>query len=198
MWWLGLVTIVVTGVGSIAALGSWLGVGSGVSKESGATPGVTSPGAQPTAGGGQANNTVALTDLPIQAGASNLTQLPKALRDSPAYAGSLAISCPTNQSTDKHREVTYLLRGRYSDFTVQIQSSFPNNPALRASLTALGGFKESDGTITRRELGTGLATAGQWSTLSADVERAEELTLRARCDEPGGVVIISAAAAFAQ
>ncbi|HEX6682444.1 MAG TPA: hypothetical protein VF062_06590 [Candidatus Limnocylindrales bacterium] len=43
----------------------------------------------------------------------------------------------------------------------------------------------------RRELDAALATADQWVEFSADVERVEELTLRVRCDEPGGVVIVS-------
>ncbi|HZM83611.1 MAG TPA: hypothetical protein VFC19_48460 [Candidatus Limnocylindrales bacterium] len=187
---LGVLGIVVTVVGVVADVGSWLGWNPSVGPGEGAT-GQATPTARTPHGPGAAANLMALADLPVQAGAANLTELPKALRENRAYAGSLVIACPTNQSSDKQRDVTYLLRGRHSGFAAQVQSSFPGGPTLRATLTLIGGFKERDGTITRRELGSALATAGQWSPISADVELAEELTLQARCDEPGGVLIIS-------
>jgi hypothetical protein len=198
MWRLNFVILVVTAIGVLVAAATWLGLGLpgiGTGTDKGMTTPESTGAGLPRASTGTpavpAGNAVALSDLPPQAGAANLVALPKALREDPAFAGSLAISCPTNQTNDRHREVTYLLRGQHSDFTARIQSSFPDNPTLRATLTVIGGYKERDGTITRREISTGLATAGQWATLSADVERAEEMTLRVRCDEPAGVVILS-------
>lgn len=194
MWRLNVVVLLVTIVGVTVAVLTYLGLRPSDAQKGGAAPGSTVSGTARTSTGPAvvpAGNAVALSDLPLQAGAANLVALPKALRDDAAFAGSLAINCPTNQSNDKSREVTYLLRRQHSEFTARIQSNFPSDPTLRATLTAIGGFKERDGTVTRRELAGALAPGGQWATFSADVERVEELTLRAQCDEPGGVVIVN-------
>jgi hypothetical protein len=187
---IGLLGIVLTAIGTFSGLFTWLGIGPNSETP---TPVADAPhGTQTTAAVSDkpAGTMVGLESLPMQAGNANLTSLPKALREDQTYAGALVIECPTNQSTDKSREVTYLLRGQYSQFEARIQSSFTRSPDLRAVLTVVGVYQEIDGTLATRELSADLAATTQLSIVSADVEKAEELILRVRCDEPGGVVIL--------
>jgi hypothetical protein len=157
-----------------------------------ATPGATGTG-QPAA---------ALTYLDsqaAQAGAANLTALPSDLRGTPGYDQPVAVSCPTNQNGDQVREVTYSLRGRYRAFSATVRPYFGKHPDSRAHVYAIGGFKDRDGTVTRREQGRQLgATAAVPAPLTATVERAETLTLQVQCEDPDGVVVLVLAGLSAQ
>jgi hypothetical protein len=121
--------------------------------------------------------------------------MPRALAGQPDYPQPVAIACPSNQSGDQVREVTYLIRGRYVDFTGTVRPYFRTMPDARANVFIIAGFKERDGTLTRQERGRQLtATMQAPAPLAASVEGAEQLTLQIACEEPDGVVVIVDAA----
>lgn len=110
------------------------------------------------------------------------------------YPHALVIGCPTNQSDDKVREVTYELRGRYVDLSATVRPHYGKDPEAVTYVTAFGGFRQKDGTMTRRELGTQyFATMNAPKDLAAEVRGAEELTLQVRCSMPDGVIVLESA-----
>jgi hypothetical protein len=146
--------------------------------------------AGPTGTGQPAAAVTYLNSQTAQAGAANLTALPRDLRNVPGYDQPVAVSCPTNQNGDQVREVTYSLRGRYLTFSATVRPYFAD-AASRAPVYAIGGFKERDGTVTKRELGRQLAaTKAVPAPLSASVEHAETLTVQVECEDPDGVVVL--------
>jgi hypothetical protein len=130
------------------------------------------------------------TEAP-QSGKANLTGLPRALANLAGYDHPIVVTCPTNQNDDQVREVTYLLRGRYLDFSATVRPYSTSRPDARANVYAIAGYRERDGTLTRQEKGRQLTAAmSAPKPLTASVERAEELTLQVRCEEPDGVVVL--------
>lgn len=113
---------------------------------------------------------------------------------SAGYPHALVIGCPTNQSDDKVREVTYDLRGRYQALSATVRPHYGQDPEAVTYVTAFGGFRQKDGTMTRRELGRQQhAMMNAPLDLAAEVRGAEELTLQVRCSMPDGVVVLESA-----
>lgn len=129
-----------------------------------------------------------LASLPKEAGA--VAALPRALKGKPGYEDALVIACPSNQSDDKTRTVTLLLNGRYLDLTATVQAYFPDDAKLRASVTAIGMWRERDGTLTDKPLSAVAAQGQTTATLSGAVDNAEKLRLQIACDLPTGFAII--------
>src|SRR5688500_10706430 len=154
-----LIGTVITAIGATAALGSWLGWGAsgepaGGSSQVGA--GVASgPVSAATTGAAPPPNAPFefLSTLSPTAGAVNLAQLPRAIRDDPAYARAIAISCPSNQSNDESREVTYPLRGRFVELSATVRPYLEHDAQARSFVYAVAVHKELDGTLTKREVG---------------------------------------------
>jgi hypothetical protein len=196
--WLAAVTL---SVSSAIALGAWLwpmppqspefvtaspGPAAAPSTESVDTVPTTAPAAP------RHQNATYLAELSPQSGGANLAELPRALNGKAGYGHLIVVRCPTNQSDDKVRAVTYPLRGRYLDFSATVRPYDTAVPDGHAYVTAVAGFKERDGTLTRQTAGTQFgATAAGAAPLSATVERAEELTIQVRCESPQGVVVLS-------
>lgn len=156
----------------------------------------TPTGPQPTPSGDRSGSPAPVTgtrlaDLVPQSGRPNLVALPRQVAGDPAFAGAVVIRCPSNQSDDRERDVTYSLRGRYLDFTATVRPYFPTDDKSRAGAFAVVGTPELDGSVTTR-VGGGRegATVSGPLRLTASVERAVTLTLRVTCDEPDGVVAL--------
>ncbi|MEH1129722.1 hypothetical protein [Micromonospora sp. CPCC 206061] len=132
--------------------------------------------------------------LSPQAGAANLTKLPRELAGKSGYEHAIVVRCPTNQANDKVRSVNYLVRGRYLDFSATVHPYYEVEKDARTYVYALAGVKERDGTLTQRTRGTQFeATMTRAASLAAEVEGAEELTIQVRCEAPEGVVVLAAA-----
>ncbi|MBN1170878.1 MAG: hypothetical protein JXA67_01785 [Micromonosporaceae bacterium] len=148
-----------------------------------------------------ASGQVARTPVPVylaaqapQAGGANLVQLPRPLASQSGYDQAVVISCPSNQTSDQVREVTYQLRGRYLDFSANVQPYFAAQQDARTDITALASYRERDGTLTRKEQGRQpAATMAVPLPLHASVDGADELTLQVRCENPEGMVVLVAA-----
>jgi hypothetical protein len=202
LWRLGLVGVIVGGVGSVATVAALFGFGSSgsddhasdadtmaVATSPASVPGATAPISTTSAVRTPFEYLSALAPL---AGTGNLTVLPRDFRKNPAYARAIAIQCPSNNSGDKVREVTYSLRGRYTEFTATVQPDFTAEPDSHAHVFAVAAYRETDGTLTRRPVGQQLGATGTLSApITADLEGAVEFTLQVRCEHPQGVVIIS-------
>jgi hypothetical protein len=147
----------------------------------------------PTTG---ASLSVFLDTLAPEAGRANLTALPRDLASQSGYDHPVVVACPSNQSDDQVREVTYLLRGRYVSFLATVRPYFTAQRDARTYVFAIAGYRERDGTMTRQEKGRQLSAtmAAPTARLTASVDGAEELTLQVRCEEPGGVVVLASAA----
>ncbi|GAA1752939.1 hypothetical protein [Luedemannella helvata] len=198
--------IVIPVLGLLVALGQWLlpregggdNPGTGNAAATG-TPAVLPGSAATSNAAASAPATATATDaaptgtalstLPREAG--ELTTLPRALAGKPGLEGALVIACPSNQSNDKVRTVTLLLSGRYLDLTATLRAYFPKDPKLRASLTAVGVWRERDGTSTYRTLGAVVAKGETTPTVTGALEGAEKLRLQVTCDLPTGHAIVT-------
>jgi hypothetical protein len=133
-----------------------------------------------------------LADLGPPSGGANLAALPRALKGKAGYDHPIVVQCPTNQSDDKVRTVTYLLRGRYLDFAAAVRPYYTGEPDAHTYVTAVSGVKERDGTLTRRTAGSQLgATMAAPAPLAAAVDGVEEFTIQVRCESPQGVVVLT-------
>lgn len=202
--------VAVAVIGVIVALAAWLfpfqamNGGDGSPDQAG-TPAGQSPSPAPNAadvvgattqapGGSAAPAPAAihLTGLTPLAGRENIVELPRDLRGRPGYEHAVVVSCPSNQSDDKVRTVTYQLRGRYLDFAGTVQPHFGTDREAPARVRAMAGYRERDDTMTREVRGSQFnASMAATAPLEADVERAEELTLQVECGHPDGVVILT-------
>lgn len=136
-----------------------------------------------------------LADLSPRSGGDNLAALPRALKGTAGYDHPVVVRCPTNQSDDKVRTVSYLLRGRYLDFSATVRPYYTGEPDSRTHVTAVSGVKERDDTLTRRTAGTQFtATMAAPAPIVAAVDGAEELTIHVECESPEGFVVLVDAA----
>jgi hypothetical protein len=196
MWRLTFVGIVVTAAVSVATFaGGYLIPGSsdGDPGRDGAHDPSRPTSVRASAPGGPAPPAgVFLSSLDMTTGNANVTALPPVLRADPEFVRPVAISCPTNESNDKVREVAYSLRGRYSRFTGTVRPWFRTDPDARAQVATIAVVRQRDATVRRVPVGPAWeATGRQDQPVTAEVTGAEELTLQVRCERPDGVVIIS-------
>ncbi len=203
-------TLIVTVIGVLVALAAWLfpvdkqdsGTdGSGPTKQTAATTPAApttaaATGTGPTTGSGQ----VYLDGQAPQSGKPNLVGMPRSLTGQPGLDHPVVVTCPTNQNDDQVREVTYPLGGRYLTFSATVRPYVDPDqdpkplPDSRATVFAIAGYHERDGTLTRKDKGRQeAATVTTPEPLTASVEGAEELTLQVRCEDPRGVVVLAAA-----
>ncbi|MDQ7907944.1 hypothetical protein RB614_25800 [Phytohabitans sp. ZYX-F-186] len=196
--WLGVVTLVVT---TAVAIGAWRWPRDTQGpaqprRPDGAAPGPSTgqPAPAPTTAAPTPAGPAAtyLADLPPQSGGGNLVTLPRALKGQAGYDHPIVVQCPTNQSDDKVRTVTYLLRGRYLDLAATVRPYYTGQPDSRTYVTAVSGVKERDDTLTRRTAGTQFtATMATPGRLTAAVDGVEELTIQVQCESPEGVVVLA-------
>lgn len=151
------------------------------------------PGTAPPSAG---SSPVRLDTLAVEAGAANLGKLPRQLAGQPEYDRPVVINCPTNTGSDKQRDVTYRLQRRYLDLTSTVRPFFPS-PDDREGIVlvyAQVAIRQKDGTVTRVTRGQQFeARMDSPQGLAANVEGADELTLRVQCQYPGGSVVLTAA-----
>ncbi|MFI7577086.1 hypothetical protein [Micromonospora sp. NPDC049497] len=149
------------------------------------------PEVKGTTSGATAAAGVHLDALPVQGGGANLVPLPRALQGRTGYDRAVTISCPRNTNADKNREVVYPLLRRYVDVTTSVRPYFPDDPQAKAYVSATISVRQADGTVNRLDRGGQEARQNASAVLSADVEGADELTLRVRCESPTGLVVLT-------
>jgi hypothetical protein len=128
--------------------------------------------------------------LEIKSGGANVKPLPRAIAADPAYAGGLAIGCPTNQSDDKARSVVFVLRQRYLDLDTTVRPYFSDDPADRAKVTAVAGVKQRDGSIATEARADYTGATGAAGRIAAAFEDAEELTITVECESADGLAVL--------
>jgi hypothetical protein len=197
--WLGVVTLVVT---SVIAIGAWWWpqdpresatpeqVGGLITRGPGPEPTTAAPSTTGEAPGNP--KSTYLADLSPQSGGGNLTVMPRALKGKAGYDHPIVVQCPTNQSDDKVRTVTYLLRGRYLDLAATVRPFYTGEPDARTFVTVVAATRERDGMLTRRTAGTQFAaTMAAPARLAAAVDGAEEVTIQVQCEWPQGMVVLA-------
>lgn len=212
-WWRSLRvgerwTVTVALIGVVVALGAWWFPQSPDSADDAGRASRTttvkpSPQGSPVGDGpptGAADPTATAADVTLldtqspESGAANLTELPRALAGEPGYDHPIVVTCPSNQTGDLVREVTYLMRGRYLDFAAEVRPYFDNVKDARAEVAVIAVEKQRDDSLTRRETGRESTTmTAAPAPLTAEVDGAEQLTLQIRCEDPHGVVALVAA-----
>ena len=183
--------VVVAVVGVLVALGDWrLPVtDAGVTPPSSRST-VRPPVPPPDPTSSPTTDGTALTALEIKSGGANVKPLPRAIAANPAYAGGLAIGCPTNQSDDKTRSVVFVLRQRYLDLDTTVRPYFPDDPADRVKVTAVAGVKQRDGSIATEVRAGYTGATGAAGRIAAAFEDAEELTLTVECESADGLAVL--------
>jgi hypothetical protein len=88
--------------------------------------------------------------------------------------------------------VTYPLRHRYLNLSATIRPYFTAVPDAEARVYAIVGIRERDGTLTRQTRGMQVGVRmDSPAGLSAEVDGAEEMTLRVECEYPEGSVVLA-------
>ncbi|WP_123601151.1 hypothetical protein [Micromonospora sp. Llam0] len=201
---LALAGLAATALGVIVAVFAWLfPVGqqaipapTASTDASATTSAATSPDA--TQGGSPATTRVEyLSALPAHAGAGNLTDLPRELREIDGFEHAIMIKCPSNQSNDKVSKVSYQLFGRFDTFQATVRPHFDSQPDARMHVEVLVGERTRDGGLAW-DVGGGQyqATAEQPGSLDAVVEGIQELEIQVQCQLPDGVAILVDAALY--
>lgn len=195
MWWLTVVGLLIAAVGSVAGVLALFpdrtpSVDATLSPVPGVTVGPATPGTPATLPSTTPAETF-LSTLTPQAGMNNLVKVPQPFRADPAYGRAIAVQCPSNQNDDKLREVTYQVRGRYLSLAAVIQPSFLTHADAQVHVFVIAAYRQLDGTLDRREVGSQFGATGELTQpLRAGFDGAEELTIRVRCEDPDGVVIV--------
>ncbi|MEU4402331.1 hypothetical protein [Micromonospora orduensis] len=175
-------------------------IGPGESAARTSTPGSAPAKPVPATSGANASPTpapassVRLDTLAVEAGAANLGKLPRQLTGQPGYDRPVVIDCPKNAGADKQRDVTYRLQRRYLDLTSTVRPFFSSTDDRDGIVLVYAqvGIRQRDGTITRVTRGQQFdARMDNPQKLTADLEGADELTLRIQCQYPGGSVILT-------
>lgn len=150
------------------------------------TPTTATVTPSPEAGGTRLDTLAPVT------GRANLVELPRALRGQPGYEHAITIACPTNQSTDRKRSVTYSLLRRYVDLSATVRPYYTAQPDAVTYVTAVSGVKQADDTFTRTVSGRQTtASTGVPQPLQATVDGADELTIEVECESPQGMVVLT-------
>jgi hypothetical protein len=124
--------------------------------------------------------------------AGELAALPRQLDGRAGYERAIIVACPSNQSSDKVREVTWLLRGRYLDLTATVAPFFTADPQSATRVVVIAVSRERDGTLTRRQVGQQAdATGTRTGPLTGDIAGAEKLTIQVQCYDPRGWIILT-------
>jgi len=129
-------------------------------------------------------------DFSPVAGGDNVVELPRGVTASHA----IAVTCPTNQSSDQASDVTFPLHGRYYQFDATVRPYYPKGADQQSvtHVTASTGTRQRDGTLTVAEVGSQKrATTAAPATLTAIVDNAETLTVRVECQDPDGTVLLT-------
>jgi hypothetical protein len=192
--------LVVAVTGVLVALAQWLDPRSpddgaaGTSTIGAATPGSGGPTMTATASG-------AATALPtgppfdyvdsLERESGDVAALPRQLKGKPGYERATVIACPSNQSSDKVREVTWLLHGRYLDLDATVAPYFTADPKSATRVVVLAVTRKRDGTLTRRQVGQQPDATGERNgPIAGDVAGAEKLTIQVQCYDPRGWIIL--------
>jgi hypothetical protein len=135
-----------------------------------------------------------LNTLTPEEGRRYIAPLPDDLRRSPEHAHTLAMTCPSNETGDKVRELTYPLHQRYLALAGTVTARFPP-PASptepQVELASIANERQRDGTLRAIGSESRRATASRPSPITMDLQGAEKLILRISCELPGGVVILA-------
>lgn len=155
------------------------------------TPGTTTSQHAPADG-----SRTYLDGIRPETGAGYLRQLPRPLATAADLSHPITIDCPSNNTGDQVRSISYPLQRRYLDFTATLRPYFPNQQDREAvvRVTARVGIRQTDGTLTQsvREANSGTMLRSP-EPLSFSVEGVDVLTLTVECDIPEGQVILAAA-----
>jgi hypothetical protein len=202
--WAGIATVlgtVIGGLGLIVALLAWL-----VPRQDKPAP---SPTAAQTNGSAQ-RTTAASTPAPAssavfldagdfrpESGVDHLTGLPRPIKDKDGYRDHpLAIRCPSNQAGNLSSDVTFLLRGRYLQFDATVHPYYPAGADQQSVtyVTVLTDTRQVDNTLTTDEVASEThAAPNAPKPVSAAVDKAEKVTLRVRCEDPAGTIVLTGA-----
>ncbi|MEV6490783.1 hypothetical protein AB0M20_19515 [Actinoplanes sp. NPDC051633] len=136
-----------------------------------------------------------LTEMDPESGAANVQQLPRSIRAEPGYnSRPLVVACPSNQTDDQRRDVTYQLHGRYADFAAQVHPYYPEgtDQGSVTIVTLTTEVRQTDGSLLKNDVVTlGAATPAAPKPLTAQIDGAEKITLRVACDNPSGLVALT-------
>jgi hypothetical protein len=135
-----------------------------------------------------------LANLQPIRGHARLAQLPTELADDPSYVRSIVIACPSNQTGDQISEVTFETRNRFTTFQATLRSYRDPPDDVLIELHVFSDPPDRDpgvplgGTPQSFQL-----RVGESQPISTAIEKAYHLRLRARCEKPGGFVILTSA-----
>jgi hypothetical protein len=196
--WSGIATVlgtVIGGLGLVVALLAWLLPPSAPDTPSTqATTAATRSHGSPAAASEPAASPVFL-DFAPEAGGDRLTGAPRQIRGKDGYVGHpLAIHCPTNQTGDQSADVTFPLHGRYVQFDATVHPYYPDGVDQQSVtyVSVLIDTRGVDNTLTTNEVTAQThATPAAPKPVSAAVDRAEKLTIRVRCEDPSGTIILT-------
>lgn len=158
----------------------------------GSTTSATTPGAEPTSTAAGPRSTY-LDTMGAQTGGADLVpsqDWPTAVQQA-GLRHPVVIRCPSNETGETEREVTYALNDRYRTLSATIRPHYTADREATTYVTVMGGFRQRDGVLTRREVGRQVhATMSVSRPLTAEVRDADEITIKVQCESPDGMIIL--------
>jgi hypothetical protein len=111
------------------------------------------------------------------------------------YARPVAVECPSNDTGDQTRTLTYDLDRRFRTFTATVSGWAEARDPDPIEVRVYTKTRQQDDTFRTLEAGAQRSIVNQAGrVLSAKVTGADQLLVEVACHRPGGVVILDAAA----
>lgn len=110
------------------------------------------------------------------------------------YSHPVAVACPSNQTGDQVRTLTYDLDRRFRTFTATVSGRAAKGDGDAIEVRVFTKSRQKDDTFKTLEAGSQRGAVNRAGRpLSAQVTGADQLLVDVRCHRPGGVVILDRA-----
>jgi hypothetical protein len=110
------------------------------------------------------------------------------------YSRPLAVECPSNNTGDQTRTLTYDLDRRFRTFTATVSGWADTRDPDPVRVTVYKKTRQKDDTFSTLEVGVQQVVVNEpGGALSAKVTGADQLLVEVRCQQPEGIVVLDAA-----
>ncbi|WP_433719981.1 hypothetical protein ACQP2Y_34000 [Actinoplanes sp. CA-051413] len=199
----GVISAVIAAITALAAGGNWAWQHfSGPDDKAASSTSATTPPA-PTAGPNTSPPGGTTSPAPAAGAGTPLDTLDRiggavvALPDGVTaadYSRPMAIECPSNNTGDQTRTLTYELDRRFRTFTATVSGWAETRDPDPIQVTVYKKTRQKDDTFSTLEVGGQQAVVNApGRALSAKVTGADQLLVEVRCQRPDGIVILDAA-----
>ncbi|MFI7547792.1 hypothetical protein [Actinoplanes sp. NPDC049599] len=197
----GVISAVLAALTAVAAGGSWAWKQTTGPEDKPATP--AAPTAAPAANAPLTTAPTGTAPPVVSAGTpldtvsrvgGEVTALPDELTAAD-YSRPVVVECPSNETGDQARTLTYDLDRRFRTFTATVSGWAETRNADPVEVRVYTKIRQPDDTFRTLEVGVQQSVVNEAGrALSAKVTGTDQLLVEVACHRPGGVVILDGAA----